>query len=265
MPATVCGLCALVSDLEDSHLMPKWAYRRLRKESDTTVYDPIIVRDGRAAQTSSQISRPLLCRSCEQRFSTREDYLARLSASSRGEPAILERVRLPAARFGDATAVEAVDLDVGKIAYFVASIVWRAATMGYADDPGGYIARLRAFLLDVESFPDWARVTMEIIDPRSAKFATHDLFTIPNAEDFDTYHRYDFLLCGFYFAFYCGRGFPLHANLFCLATSSRKHVVWTAASANYLLCSFANDTGDAEPSQGLIKRATLRRGDPNRA
>ena len=64
-----CKLCLKsVVKLEDSHFLSAGIYRRLR---DLTAKNPnpMLLTPKGAVQTSKQITTPLLCSECEQRFS----------------------------------------------------------------------------------------------------------------------------------------------------------------------------------------------------
>ena len=73
-----CALCGQQRILQKSHLMPKWAYRRLQQTPQGRA-NPMFVNDGLAAMTSKQVTSHLLCGDCEARFSEREDYVAELT------------------------------------------------------------------------------------------------------------------------------------------------------------------------------------------
>lgn len=76
-----CRLCGAIGvPSMDSHIIPKWAYRRARDATRTIGSpDPIRFQDGVALQTSEQIREHMLGEDCEQRIGRPEDYMSRLA------------------------------------------------------------------------------------------------------------------------------------------------------------------------------------------
>src|SRR5271157_4081800 len=77
MPIGECGLCRQRAELQDSHLMPRGAYKLLR-EPDSGVRHPILVTESTTLQTPAQVHDYLLCGSCELRLEQGgEDWVMR--------------------------------------------------------------------------------------------------------------------------------------------------------------------------------------------
>ena len=131
-----CRLCgATAVELRDSHIIPKWAYRRVRDSTGTIgAPDPIQIADGVAVQTSTQLKEYMLCGGCELRLCRDEDYVSKLAVRDDGTHGLLES--LPAgAVFATGPQVHETPplraasishLDRAAIARFAASIFWRA-------------------------------------------------------------------------------------------------------------------------------------------
>jgi hypothetical protein len=131
-----CRLCGAVGvPLMDSHIMPKWAYRRTRDLTGAVGSPhPIQVKDGVAVQTSAQITEYMLCRGCEELLGRDENYVSKLAyqedqtlglAQYVREDAIFSRgLRMLAGVRTRAVAIS--HLDCQAIARFAASVFWRA-------------------------------------------------------------------------------------------------------------------------------------------
>lgn len=172
-----CRLCDATSvPLQNSHIFPQWAYKRARDKTNAIgAPDPIMVGDGIAVQTSTQITEHMLCADCEQRFSRDEDYVSKLAFQD-DETLGLLKFLSPGAivptglrAFGTPTRLASIaHLDCQAIARFTASVFWR-----------GHVARrqrldslrlwnpqaeaLRHFLLGRKSLPN--RMCMNLFVP----------------------------------------------------------------------------------------------------
>jgi hypothetical protein len=98
-----CRLCLVKGvELRDSHIMPKFSYRRARAKGAGG--DPVHIRNGKAFQASAQITEYLLCAHCEQRIGDVETSVSRLLPLNDGDPApLLDLVGLVTERQAAAT------------------------------------------------------------------------------------------------------------------------------------------------------------------
>src|ERR1700730_12243138 len=67
MPIDVCKLCWQTKELQDSHYLPKGAYKVNRAPALRNP-SPVVLSNDEVLQSSAQLSDYLLCRDCEQRF-----------------------------------------------------------------------------------------------------------------------------------------------------------------------------------------------------
>jgi len=126
-----CRLCPAVGvPLMDSHIIPKWAYRRARDPSRANgAPDPVQIEEGAAIQTSTQIKEYMLCNDCEQRMGRDEDYVSRLAYQEDGTLGLTQNLPKGSMfRAGGpyARGVSLSHLDCSAIARFAASVFWRA-------------------------------------------------------------------------------------------------------------------------------------------
>jgi hypothetical protein len=159
----ICKLCLLDKDLQESHLMPRSLYRKIRGSGGKGNNDPTVVTPGRKPkQTSHQYQEYVLCRDCEQRFSINgEDYVMRLAHAKGKLPLLdlLEQVPTPAATVNHSkayTGAQTPHIDRDKLTYFALSVFWRASVHTWEGPDGDrvgiglgarYDEELRQYLL----------------------------------------------------------------------------------------------------------------------
>jgi len=158
-----CALCREERVLRDSHLMPKWVYRRLRRATGNDG-SPVFVSRGAAVQTSRQVTKHLLCDDCENRFGTREDYVAGMTeVDSGGKIKLAHHVSRQDSPSGRLVSISST-VETDQITYFAASIIWRACVMGHGCRLGRYEADFRSYLLGEAEFPSVAAISMAILE-----------------------------------------------------------------------------------------------------
>lgn len=89
-----CKLCKNGAvELRESHIIPSWAYKRMRDCSAVGGNpNPIVISNGRASQISDQVKEHLLCESCEQLFSVNERYVSSIAYEKDGTPIPLQKL-----------------------------------------------------------------------------------------------------------------------------------------------------------------------------
>src|SRR5689334_19516921 len=86
-----CKLCLLESDLQDSHFLPKAAYRLIQKSQAEA---PIVIRPTVTLQTNKQLKDYVFCRECEQRFNDKgERWVMKHCFRGPGDFKLLDFVR----------------------------------------------------------------------------------------------------------------------------------------------------------------------------
>ncbi len=126
-------MCAATNvELADSHVIPSWAYKRIRNQAGSDPLlnnpNPVRMRGSTAVQLSKQIKEPMLCTDCEQRFGVREDWFRRLTEAEEGALPPLSGLLDPARPTIDHehSLARVGRLDVSALAYFALSVFWRA-------------------------------------------------------------------------------------------------------------------------------------------
>jgi hypothetical protein len=119
----LCRLCRRADcELQESHIIPKWCYRRASAPNDP----PVLVTAGRAVQTSTQIKEHLLCRDCEELVCRDEDWVSRLAYQADGTLGLLTGANVEEIPEHDIRFVLATALQPKTVARFACSVFWRA-------------------------------------------------------------------------------------------------------------------------------------------
>jgi len=229
-----CKLCKNTGvELQASHIIPRWAYKRMRDKSASGVNpNPIVISDGRAAQISDQIKEHLLCASCEQILSKNEKYVSSIAYANDGTPVPLNILGAPhrsTSPNDHSLAYLAIDsLETEKIVHFAASVVWRAHVATGNDFKrvilgDKYAEEFRLYLLSQSDFPKNARVSMVILDqPPNSPHPRHNAIAFPTTKKENGYHRHATYLCGLLFEIWVGNKLPQHLNMVCLHHGTQK-------------------------------------------
>jgi hypothetical protein len=226
-PFAPCKLCGVPSDLRDSHIMPRWTYRRAIR---TGGGDPnlVMIHNDVARRGGKQLSEYMLCSSCEALFERWEGYLAKIALQEDETfPALEASVSVPEIpTSGGARAASVVTLDVRAIERFAVSVIWRASA-SRLDELSGvslgerYHRELGKYLRDEGAeLPTGARLFVELID------ATKDLpidrmMIAPHSSKSVGYHLHRFALFGMVFNFAIGGQVPRTFDPFSLADTKR--------------------------------------------
>lgn len=217
----ICALCKQTRILQNSHLMPKWVYRRLQR----TMHghgDPISVNNGSAVLTSKQVTTYLLCGDCEARFSEREDYLAALTETdATGRPKIVRDVtRLNTPRGVLVELGSAIDTQT--LAYFAASVLWRSCAMSLDCRLGPYEQDFRSYLLGNADFPCSAAVGLSIVESSLLTANPENWVTLPSSQHAHSVWLHGFIVCGLAFRCFVGRLLDPQMQKVCLVRASPK-------------------------------------------
>jgi hypothetical protein len=113
-----CALCLNDRDLCDSHIYPKFTYRRMKEQGEGS-FRVFSTSGGKSEGEILQdgFKEKLLCKECEARFQKWEDYFARI---------VRQKKLLDFKRPSDGKKWVRVDgLDYAKMKLFLLSILWR--------------------------------------------------------------------------------------------------------------------------------------------
>jgi hypothetical protein len=260
-----CAICLTQDvELQDSHLLSKWTYKRV--SSGMARVSPVVIRGGFADQTSKQISADLLCRGCEGRRGKHEDYVARLCWQPTGTFPIMAKLRRDRAQVGDEYELAfPLDLDPASLAYFAISTVWMADVMhahglvralgGASIDLGpGYREQLRQFLNGEQPFPAAARVMLGVFQLQTFPFEVEKVVTLPATDQRGEFATHAFMVCGLEFRLMTG-ACPRSSEHACLVHADPKVVPLMAFESSPLAQNFAR-LAAAAVGRGKLGRQT---------
>lgn len=202
----ICALCQKNAELQNSHLIPKWAYRRVCDVDAFGAKAPIHIAGGNAILSNRQTTRHLLCADCEQRFSRCENYVAWLTETDNGRIRLLANVtRHDTQRKILASLNE--NVDVAQIAYFAVSLFWRGCVMTGACKLGPYEQRFRKYLLGTTKYLPEASISMGIFD-QSPKVDARGWVSEPASRKTPIGWLHGFLIAGLVFRCWVGKAVP---------------------------------------------------------
>jgi hypothetical protein len=137
----ICALCLTTARLCNSHIIPEFMFSSIYDEKHR-FHTLTIRKEGRNRMEQKGIRQPLLCQSCESRFSKLEDYA---SDVFRGSSNVKSQL-LPNSSVSLVTG-----FDYSRFKLFQLSILWRAsvATSSFFKevDLGPHEEPIRSFLL----------------------------------------------------------------------------------------------------------------------
>lgn len=218
-----CALCEKNADLQDSQLIPKWAYRRVCDVDPVDAKAPVHIADGNAFLSNKQTTKYLLCTDCEQRFSKCEDYVARLTELDNGQIKLFSNItRLDTPKKVLASLNEDVDGD--QIAYFATSIMWRGCVMNGGCKLGPYEPKFRQYLLGATRFPPEAAISVGLFE-QSLNIDARGWVSEPASTKTNMGWLHGFLIAGFAVRCWVGKSIPQEWQQVSLAgPNSKKYV-----------------------------------------
>lgn len=196
-----CGLCLQPKPLRESHLLPQWAYKRVRQMCEPAQH-PVLVQGGTACMTSAQVTQDLLCDDCEDRFGQRENIVARLTEVQKGKPAFLQYLTPMPSRTGRLVRID--DAIAEPLAYFGASVLWRSSVMRHDCYLGPYEEHLRKYLNGEAVFPATAVMNVGFLEPSGRGEDPYTWFSSPASVRANVVWLHGFIICGLAFRCFAG-------------------------------------------------------------
>jgi hypothetical protein len=222
MPTTgICRLCDAEGELRDSHILPRWVFRRIIHLGPDP--QPTVIENGTRRFSGDQDSEYLLCGSCEQRLGKWENHVAKLAFQPDGTFPAFRAVKIRT--HGDRRPeVEAGGSALGtETAYFAASVVWRASVSSLSGvSLGPYEDEFKAFLQGRETRLEHARLIVHVIDPDVGRQAI-GIASHPAVVSGDGCREHQFSVPGMTFTFRVGGTVPPRNDNFCFLRTNR---VW---------------------------------------
>lgn len=226
----ICKLCQQHANLQDSHLIPRAVYKHIRRSRGT---NNKIVAVSRTVATFSdkQVKDYLLCAVCEDRFGQVENWTLsnclRDDGSFPFRDALLSIPRHPQAN-EVALGHHLKGGEIEKLAYFAASVLWRAAVHRWKEfgstialDLGPYEEEFRQYLLGMVGFPEETALAIFVAEKANER----DQFaTTPVPLDVKGYHQYTLAIPGIKFSMFIGKTLPVEARDGCSLRSNGRYI-----------------------------------------
>lgn len=233
----ICGLCGQTRELQQSHLLPRALYKRLRDKSRGNP-NPLLFSAKDEHQTSRQAVQYLLCSECEQRFHRYgEDWtLEQCARDANMFPLRDLLLRYPCDRaaedFHIFRTAHIPTINAEALCYFALSVIWRAAVRRWRIDDqvneqlrlgSVYTEAFRAYLLGSESFPDDTALFV-----CASSFQEVPLIcTLPQTRNWGDYRSHFFSIPGLTFTVNVGKRIPDFVRQACLYRSVGRLLFYT--------------------------------------
>lgn len=207
-PIGPCKLCGTVGILQYSHIVSRWGYRRL-VNTPSGPHNPVAVDGDVAILSGKQAAEYMLCRPCEERIGDREKYVSTIAVDAAGAFPAVQQSRPVYVHDSEWKVADASSLDCDAIAYFAASVIWRASISDVFSRVtlGSYESRLGAYLLGVAPFPSGVLLIVEFMQPVSGPRVDR-LIVEPESQRHAGYHHHAFTMFGMLFRLLVGNVLP---------------------------------------------------------
>jgi hypothetical protein len=264
MPLGKCPMCLrLDEDLQDSHYLPKSAYKGFRATSLKNP-NPIVVNPERMDQSSWQVHDYLLCRDCEQDLNKNgENWVIPMLAGASGFPFFdLIKIEIPALSEPDFNVYACSKISGiawNKLAHFGVGMFWKGAVHTWSGCPkinlGKYVEEIRKYLRNEAPFPRNVALIVQVVASEEPPWTARP----PIDTQAHPYHLFNFYLRGIDFTLAVGKQIPEHLRHLCLFANPVHPVI---ASAGVGLEELKLMKGLVERSKPSRKLAEFLRG-PN--
>jgi len=266
----ICGLCRKESDLQDSHLMPAAIYRWIRAANKGS---PVIWSKDVAFFSDAQVKGYFLCAKCEgdlndngERWVLKNCYRGKdrfpLLGMLNAHTPLNTEVAATLYHADAATSGKA-----GKLAYFAASVSWRASARKWQvpnrkerdwgiDLGKTYTEELRLFLRGERGFPEHAVVVAHVLS--TSKLAATMMFPHGGINPERSHGVYHFSIPGILFGLLLGRRMPEQLRRYCMHRAPN-HPIWVSSTIEEAMVNgVARRSGGINPV-GRLKVETLNR------
>jgi len=225
-----CRLCRAAGvELQDSHIVPRWAYKRLHADRGNPT--PVMLGGGIAIQKPKQFSEYLLCRGCEKRFADVENPVSRVLCQADGSAPYKDLVGQVVAS-DPATPLRAAlpgRLNLPELLYFASSVIWRASVSTVVDNCNlgpRYNDEFRKYLLGTGEFPNNAACVVTLHDhPLASGFELGRFFSMPSSDRHVGYHTHQLVIFGARFNLLVGGLLPGFGQRLCIARGVEPMVI----------------------------------------
>lgn len=189
-----CPLCLTPeSELQESHILPRWAYRRARDKTSKNA-NPIVMSGGTAIKSSKQTKEHMLCFSCEQLLGKVDNWASRAFYQDDGRAPIVQW----STRDPTGGSLNLIEHDADRLRRFILSVVWRAHHATEIDPSlGKYADAVRDHLFESKPLPGEIAVVACLLESRPGAGSKCDsLCVLPVSSRLDGYRHHRFIVAG---------------------------------------------------------------------
>jgi hypothetical protein len=228
-----CALCREPKPLCNSHLLPAFLHRLLKKDQQL-----VVVASDNTFLTSKEICQHLLCADCELRFGRAERFCSEVFVQANGQfplrdvlgrAEVIAEDRLWSVRRGAVLG----DEEVHKLTYFALSVFWRGSVTKWKYERRElkknhlgekYEGLLRQYLLGEGQVPDSMSLMILLSNaPKPMPF-----LHAPISSRYHGYYTHHFSIPGMQFVLTVGQVRPIGCDELCVWRSAHRPIVISA-------------------------------------
>ena len=226
----ICKLCLHTKTLQHSHFLPAALYRKSRQEGARNP-NPLLLSAVGNVQTSQQIRDYVLCRECEQLFSSKGERYAMSQVQHRGRFPLLQTLRaVPPSKvstdYAWYTRATTASIDREKLTYFALSVFWRASAHQWPKGEtnvnlGAHQEPVRKYLLGEAALPSNLTLLLVVCTDVLAQ----NTFYLPSLGSTELVLTYTFQARGMNFFLNIGLDMPPMLRALCLITGDNGWII----------------------------------------
>jgi hypothetical protein len=256
MKSGTCRLCRSCSELREGHLIPAAAYKLIQRSGGAP---PVVIKAAVTIQKHEQATGYILCANCEQRFSENGEQWVMEHCFRSGEGFKLkDLVDASEPVMGNGlkvySAANIPQINVCKLAYFVASVMWRGSCHAWKSGRDNirtpklgpkYEEEIRRYLMEETDFPTNAVLWVSIVPT----LEIWNSFSVPYGEKLGLFWRYKFQFLGIAFMFFVGKLIDPTIRRLCTLRSPEKFIFMGDDTAEFVI----RDAGRLIKKSRLVK------------
>jgi hypothetical protein len=255
-----CELCLEIRELQESHLLARALYKRLRLPANRNP-NPVVFSAKGEHQTSHQAVQYLLCSECEQRLHKNgENCTLRYCAR---DVNVFKLRELLMAHAGDNKLTDdlyrydcdgILTIDTASLCYFALSVVWRAAVRSWHIDDVTipplelgplYTEAFRLYLMGSSTFPENTALCLLASSLEEVPL----ICTPPETKKWGDYTSHFFTIPGITFMVDVGKRMPQNIREMCLCRGAGRPLFYTPFADQSNMQDFA----ELVPSRRVFK------------
>jgi len=122
-----CKLCLKDNvEIVNSHIVPSWAYKRIR-ENNSKQPDPICIERDKTYSTSKQLKEYMLCKDCESKIKVFEDFASEITYNKNGDSSFISNYKGECKEYTELKVYSLNKDQAESLRKFALSVAWRAS------------------------------------------------------------------------------------------------------------------------------------------